>query len=116
MGNLPRHRLDDDTKHNLPRRRLDDGTKHKLARTTFKTSRLLEFTSRRELVTQTGQAVETWPLVILKEIADNALDECEEANVAPIIKVAVSTTDRMISITDNGRGMPPEIVESLLDF
>jgi hypothetical protein len=38
-----------------------------LDRLTFKTSRLAEFCSRRELVAQTGHRVQDWPLVILKE-------------------------------------------------
>jgi hypothetical protein len=49
-----------------------------LERTTFKTSRLAEFCSRRELVAQTGHQVHDWPLVILKELTDNAIDICEE--------------------------------------
>ena len=43
-------------------------------RTTFSTSRFSEFASRKELVAQTGHAVEDWPLVVLKELVDNALD------------------------------------------
>jgi hypothetical protein len=45
-----------------------------LERTTFKTSRLAEFCSRRELIAQTGHQVRDWPLVVLKELTDNALD------------------------------------------
>ena len=43
-------------------------------RTTFSTSRLLEFCSRKELVAQTGHEPDDWPLVIVKELVDNALD------------------------------------------
>ena len=50
-----------------------------LARTIFKTSRLAEFCSKRELTNQTGHAVEEWPLVIVKELLDNGLDACEES-------------------------------------
>jgi hypothetical protein len=46
-----------------------------LKRTTFKTSRLAEFCSEKELINQTGHDVELWPLVVLKELMDNALDE-----------------------------------------
>jgi DNA topoisomerase VI subunit B len=53
-----------------------------LERTTFRTSRLLEFCSRKELVAQTGHEPDAWPLVVLKELVDNALDACEEAGVA----------------------------------
>ena len=45
----------------------------KLARTTFRTSREMDFFSERELVTQTGHEIQDWPLVFLKETIDNAL-------------------------------------------
>ena len=54
----------------------------------FKTSRLAEFCSRRELVAQTGHQVRDWPLVILKELTDNAIDICEEEEIAPEIAVS----------------------------
>jgi hypothetical protein len=41
-----------------------------LERMTFKTSRLAEFCSQRELIAQTGHQVRDWPLVILKELTD----------------------------------------------
>ena len=62
---------------------------HVLDRQVFTTSRLLEFCSQKELVLQTGHAVEQSPLVILKELIDNALDACEEAGIVPSISVAV---------------------------
>src|SRR4051794_28335457 len=86
------------------------------ARLTFKTSRLLEFCSQRELVAQTGHPVENWPVVIGKELADNGLDEAEEAGIAPEIVLEVSTEERRITVADNGRGMSSELVTSLLDF
>ena len=57
----------------------------RLERTTFVTSRLLDFCSVKELQAQTGHDVAEWPLVIVKELVDNALDACEEAGVAPEI-------------------------------
>ena len=45
-----------------------------LERTTFSTSRLLEFCSRKELIAQTGHEPDDWLLVIVKELIDNALD------------------------------------------
>jgi DNA topoisomerase VI subunit B len=85
-----------------------------LARTTFTTSRLLEFCTRKELTLQTGQPVETWPLVVFKELVDNALDAAEEAGSPPRIRVAV--TGGSIIITDNGPGIPAKTVKSVLDF
>src|SRR5215471_17145959 len=80
----------------------------KLTRVPFTVSRLMEFCNRRELVNQTGHDVYEWPLVVLKELADNALDECEEAGIAPVIHVAVDG-DKII-ITDNGRGIPAKTI------
>ena len=60
-----------------------------LARKTFTISRLAEFVSESELVKQIGHPVADWPLVILKEAVDNALDEAEEAGVPPVIEIAV---------------------------
>src|ERR1700722_5151694 len=59
----------------------------RLERVNFKTSREMDFFSEKELVTQTGHAIEEWPLVIVKELVDNALDACEEADVSPVIEV-----------------------------
>ena len=49
-------------------------TKTKLQRTTFSSSRFMEFGSEKELVNQTGHARDEWPRVVLKELTDNALD------------------------------------------
>jgi DNA topoisomerase VI subunit B len=85
-----------------------------MERTTFRTSRLLEFCSRKELVAQTGHEPDAWPLVVLKELVDNALDACEEAGIAPEIDVKVEPGG--ITVDDNGPGMPPETVTDILDF
>ena len=85
-----------------------------LQRVTLRTSRLLDFCSRKELIAQTGHQPEAWPLVVLKELVDNALDACEEATVAPVIEVLVDNTGIMVS--DNGPGIPAETIEGVLDF
>ena len=89
-------------------------TQARLKRETFQTSRLLDFCSERELTKQIGHGVDHWPLVILKELTDNALDAAEEAGTAPVIGVEV--TDGAIIITDNGPGIPAEIIAGILDF
>jgi DNA topoisomerase VI subunit B len=86
----------------------------RLTREAFATSRLLEFCSRKELINQTGHGVEEWPLVILKELVDNALDACEESEVAPNIAVAVR--NGYIVVTDNGPGIGAEVVKNILDY
>src|SRR5262245_32744077 len=85
-----------------------------LERTAFETSRLMDFFSEKELVAQTGHRREEWPLVVLKELMDNSLDACEEADIAPEITVTVS--DDGILVQDNGLGIPPETVAGVLDF
>jgi hypothetical protein len=86
----------------------------RLQRVVFTVSRLMEFCNRRELVNQTGHGVWEWPLVVLKELVDNALDACEEAGVAPAINIVVDG-DRII-IADNGLGIPATTIESVLDY
>jgi DNA topoisomerase VI subunit B len=83
-------------------------------RTTFSTSRLLEFCSQKELTAQTGHEPDAWPFVIIKELVDNALDAAEESGIAPSIRVIVAR--RRIRVIDNGPGIPPETVTSILDF
>jgi DNA topoisomerase VI subunit B len=85
-----------------------------LQRETFRTSRLLDFCSERELVKQVGHPVDHWPIVILKELTDNALDAAEEAGIAPTIGIDVTAGE--ITITDNGPGIPAETVADILDF
>ena len=86
----------------------------KLNRTTFRTSRLLDFCSRKELIAQTGHEPESWPLVLLKELMDNALDACEETGVAPEINVVVG--DGEIRVMDNGPGIAADTIKDVLDF
>jgi len=54
--------------------------------------------------------------VILKELVDNALDECEEAEIPPEISVEVSTARGEIAVSDNARGMPAETLRDILDY
>src|SRR3954468_16073783 len=92
----------------------DERIKRQLERTTFSTSRLLDFASVKELTAQTGHEVGEWPLVIVKEVFDSALDACEEAGIAPTI--AVEVDERGITVRDNGPGLPAETVKSIVDF
>src|SRR5262249_11899560 len=85
-----------------------------LERTTFHTSRVMDFFSRRELVTQTGHPVNEWHLVIVKELVDNSLDACEEAGIAPDVQVTADASG--ITIQDNGPGLPEETLAGALNF
>jgi len=89
-------------------------TTPRLSRETFRTSRLLDFCSRKELIAQTGHESAEWSLVILKELVDNALDACEEAGVAPEITVTVG--QGFIRVSDNGPGLPASTIDGVLDF
>jgi hypothetical protein len=55
-----------------------------------------------------------WPLVVAKELVDNALDAVEETGTAP--QVDVSVTENLIEVRDNGPGIPGDVVERVLDF
>src|SRR4030095_5844965 len=54
------------------------------------------------------------PLVVLKELMDNALDACEEAEVAPVISITVKPGS--IVIEDNGDGIKTGTIRSILDY
>jgi hypothetical protein len=86
----------------------------KLTRVAFKVSRLMEFCSERELQNQTGHSIYEWPLVVGKELVDNALDSCEEVEVAPEITIIVDADT--IVIQDNGGGIDAETIKSILDY
>jgi DNA topoisomerase VI subunit B len=86
----------------------------KLTRVAFKVSRLMEFCTLRELQNQTGHSYNDWALVVLKELMDNALDACEEAEVAPVISIDVCPGS--ITIQDNAGGFDPATIESILDY
>jgi hypothetical protein len=83
-------------------------------RKVFRSSRLAEFASVNELIRQTGQPVENWPLVIAKELADNALDAAEKAGTAPMVEIV--TADNSITVVDHGPGIAPAVVASLTDY
>ena len=86
----------------------------RLQRIVFATSRLIEFCSIKELTAQTGHGPDQWPLVIMKEIIDNAIDEAENSGVPPIIDIEI--TGGNIIIRDNGKGIAAETVDKILDF
>lgn len=86
----------------------------RLERAMFSTSRYLDFMSEKELTFQCGYGRRDWPLVIGKELIDNALDACEEQGIAPEITIKVDETS--ITVHDNGAGIPAGMVERLLDF
>jgi DNA topoisomerase VI subunit B len=97
--------------------KVKDEPGHTIERVSFTTSRLMEFCRKDELERQTGHPADDWVLVVFKELIDNALDACEEAEVPPIIKVAVMAKDgAKIVIKDNGPGMPASTIKGITDY
>jgi DNA topoisomerase VI subunit B len=91
----------------------------KLQRTTFEASRAAEYFDARQLSALTGVPREEFLGVCLKELADNALDACETAGVAPEVSVAVEYHEDglcRLSVSDNGPGIPSELIEKVLDY
>jgi DNA topoisomerase VI subunit B len=74
----------------------------------------MDFFSEKELVTQTGHEIEDWPLVFLKELIDNSLDACEEADIPPEIRIKADAAG--VTVGDNGPGLPETTLKAALDF
>jgi hypothetical protein len=99
---------------------------HKIKRQAITTSRLMEFCSEKELVAQTGHQSYEWPRVITKELVDNGIDACEEAEVAPSIKITLTTgypksrrraaKPTRIVFEDNGPGIPAGTIAGIIDY
>ena len=89
-----------------------------LARQVFSVSRAADFLEARALVSQTGQPKPRFGDVVLKELLDNALDACETAGVPPEIQVTVTHDQdaQLVTVADNGDGIPPGVVGRILDF
>jgi DNA topoisomerase VI subunit B len=90
----------------------------KLHRTTFEVSRASEYFDARQLSALTGVGQTEFASVCLKELVDNALDASETAGARPEVAIDVRTEQDMIGLTvsDNGPGIPPEVVHKVLDY
>jgi Histidine kinase-, DNA gyrase B-, and HSP90-like ATPase len=92
----------------------------KLERTTFEVSRASEYFDARQLSMLTGMPQAEFAGVCLKELVDNALDACETAEVAPEVGISVELAAGQgtirLTVSDNGPGMPPEVVHKILDY
>jgi DNA topoisomerase VI subunit B len=92
----------------------------KLERTTFSASRAAEYFDARQLSALTGVPTDEFANVVLKELVDNSLDACETAGVPPEITVTVGDGGTggaiRVRVSDNGPGIPSEVVRSLLDY
>jgi DNA topoisomerase VI subunit B len=94
------------------------GVTGQLERTVFATPRAAEFLEPRALQAQTGQPRERFGDVVVKELLDNALDAAEAAGVAPETEITwkVTGNTQLITIADNGPGLPGRLIERILDF
>lgn len=90
------------------------GTTAVLQREVFSTSRLLEFFTEKELNLQIGFSREGWAIALLKECVDNGLDATEMAGVQPVIEVVIDGD--LVSVRDNGPGLPVETLKGSLDY
>jgi len=90
----------------------------KLRRTTFEVSRASEYFDARQLSALVGVSQDEFAGVCLKELVDNSLDACETSGVAPVVGVKVEREDDLIrlSVSDNGPGIPVEVVRRVLDY
>lgn len=86
----------------------------KLNRVHFETSRLLEYFTEKELRSQIGHDKNFWPIAIIRELIDNSLDACETIGVAPVIEVTIE--GNILTVADNGAGIPAEVIEKSLDY
>ena len=85
-----------------------------MTRRTFVASRDLDFFSVASLSKQIGHAPRRWPIALLKELVDNALDATESVGVHPQINVVIDESE--INVTDNGAGLPDFVIEKAADF
>ena len=85
-----------------------------LQRETFELSRSMEFFSEKELTAQIGFNKHNWPVALLKELIDNALDACEYANIPPAISLELHQD--ALNVADNGPGLPLEKLDRSLDY
>jgi DNA topoisomerase VI subunit B len=83
-------------------------------RTTFTTSREMEFFSEKELTMQIGCGRSRWPLALLKELIDNSLDACEKGGIPPVIHIDLE--ESAFSVIDNAPGLPVSTIKKSLDY
>jgi hypothetical protein len=89
-----------------------------LKRQHFSIQRASEYFDVRELQAQTGQQRDQFFAVLMKELCDNALDAAETAKVAPKLNIGVTFKGKSVRlyVSDNGAGIPPDIVEKVWDY
>ncbi|HJT76547.1 MAG TPA: hypothetical protein VJ739_05030, partial [Gemmataceae bacterium] len=89
-------------------------TEPSLRRSHFTTKRVLEFFTEKELTMQIGHPIGLWPVALLKELIDNALDAAESAGAAPVIEALIEGD--AVAVQDNGPGLPRQALLRSLDY
>jgi len=89
-----------------------------LNRTTFETSRAAEYFDARQLSALVGVPQDEFASVCLKELVDNSLDACEASGVPPVVSIKAELDDGILrlSVSDNGPGLPADVVRKILDY
>ena len=89
-----------------------------LKRDIFHIARSAEYFDKNELQAQTGQPVEAFGEVVLKELIDNALDACESAGIEPVLQIgyAFNNSQMRLMVADNGTGISSETIDHILNF
>jgi DNA topoisomerase VI subunit B len=85
-----------------------------MQRPPFRSSITLDFFSVKALQVQIGHPLSVWPLALLKELIDNALDSCELHHIPPEITITVEAD--ALSVDDNGGGLPDAVLRDSLDY
>src|SRR5207249_11222701 len=68
-----------------------------------------------KLINQIGYRRTMWPLVLIKELIDNAIDACETAGTGAI-EIVVQLDKDSIRVSDNGPGLSGKIIKGVLDY
>ena len=63
---------------------------------------------------QIGYPAPLWPVALVKELIDNALDACESASIRS--EIAITIESDSVSVADNGPGIPSSTIERSLDY
>jgi DNA topoisomerase VI subunit B len=90
--------------------------KEVFTRTAFTTDRMMDFFTESELTREIGYDKALWPLVLVKELIDNALDACEGTTPVTAPEINVTLEPDAVTVADNGPGLKPEIIEGSLDY
>lgn len=86
----------------------------KFERQTFEFSRNLEYFNEKELTLQIGCSKYEWPIALIKELIDNALDACENNSILPSVSVTID--DYSFTVQDNGPGLPESVIQRSLNY